>query len=91
MNPLPISSISLPPSKFTDLSSLMSAAITWLLVAGGALAVVAIVYSGISYITAGGDPTKAETAKKNLIWAIIGVVIIALALVIVNTVAEVVR
>ena len=40
-----------------------------------ALAVIAIVYSGVMMITAGADTTKAENAKKNLTWAIIGLVL----------------
>lgn len=78
-------------NKFNSLAELVGAIIDWLLVFAGALAVIAIIYSGIMYITSSGDPAKAESAKKNLIWAIIGVVVISLALVIVNTVVEVVK
>ncbi len=81
-----ISNINLPPSRFNSLAELVGGIIDWLLVFAGVLAVIAIVYSGLMYITSGGDPAKAETAKKNLVWAIIGIVIIALAFVIVNTV-----
>ena len=76
-------------NKFDSLALLIGAIIDWLLVFAGALAVIAIVYSGIMYITAGGDPAKAEAAKKNLIWAILGVIIIALALVIVSAVSSI--
>ncbi|HEY4524634.1 MAG TPA: pilin [Patescibacteria group bacterium] len=81
--------IDFPGSRFTDIAGLVQAIINWLLGLGGALAVIAIVYSGIMYITAGDDPTKAETAKKNLVWAVIGVVIILLAYVIINEVARI--
>lgn len=69
-----------PLSKFegTGLEGLMMSALDWVLWIATALLVVAIVYSGVMYITSGGDPTKAETAKKNLIWAIIGLVILLL-------------
>jgi len=63
---------------------LLIALINWLLEIAGALAVIAIVYSGLMYITSAGVPEKAEKAKKNLIWAIIGLVIIALAILIVS-------
>lgn len=89
LSQLPISKVTLPTSKVSDIPGLISTIIEWLLGFAGALAVIAIVYSGIMYITAGGDPAKAETAKKNLIWAILGVVIIALALVIVSSVSNI--
>lgn len=47
-----------------------------LLIANG-LAVIAMIYSGILYITSSGNPQIAEMAKKNLIWAIIAVAIIS--------------
>lgn len=66
-----------PQSNFTgNITDLLDAIIQWLLLIAGCLAVIAIVVSGIMYIISGGDPTKAETAKKNLTWAIIGLVII---------------
>ena len=51
------------------------------LIAG--LAVLMIVASGIMYITAGGDSSKAEKAKEWLIASIVGLVIALLAFVIV--------
>jgi len=43
------------------------------------MAFVGIVYSGIMMITAGGDSTKFATGKKNLIWAIIGIVVLTIS------------
>jgi len=80
-----------PSTKIGSISDLVGAIISWSLGLAGAFAVIAIVYSGIMYITAGGDAEKAATARKNLTWAIIGIVIIMLALVIVNTVIEVIK
>lgn len=55
----------------------------------GALAVLALVYSGIMYITSGDNAEQGEKAKKNMVWAIIGVAIIALALVIIRVFSDV--
>lgn len=76
----------LPDSRFADTGALVLGIINWLLGLTGAVAIVAVVYSGIMYMTAGGDVTKAEAARKNLIWAITGIVIIVLSFVIVNLV-----
>lgn len=43
----------------------------------GGLALLAILYSGAMYIFAMGDPSKFETAKKNLMWTIIGIIAVA--------------
>jgi len=76
--------IVLPHSRFSSLNEILGAVINWSLILAGALATIAIAVSGIMYITSGGDQTKAEAAKKNLAWAIIGLVLILLSLVIVN-------
>jgi hypothetical protein len=51
---------------------------------GGGLAVVYLVWAGIMYVTAGGDQEKATQARTAIVNAIIGIVIIALALTIVT-------
>lgn len=84
-----ITPITTPPSKFTDISSVIGGVIDWILILAGGLAIIAVVYSGIMYITAGGDAAKAEKAKNNLVWAIIGVVIITLAYAIIQWVQNI--
>lgn len=49
-----------------------------------AAAFIGIIYSGVMMITAGGDATKFAAGKKNLIWSIVGVVVIVLSYVIIN-------
>lgn len=51
-------------------------------------AFVAIVYSGVMMITSGGDATKFATARKNLFWAIIGLVVSILSFFLVSTVYD---
>lgn len=80
--------IQLPQSKFSDLSGLLQGGVDWFMGIMGAIAVMAIVYSGIMYITAAGDVAKAETARKNLTWAIMGLVIAILAIVAVNGIVK---
>jgi hypothetical protein len=90
MNTPEIGHISLLTSKFSNLTGLLNGVIDWLLGLAGSLAMIAIIYSGLMYITAGGDTAKAETAKKNLIWAIIGIVLITLAYVIIHEVGQII-
>jgi len=60
-----------------------------LLVIAGVIAVIYLIYGGLTYITAGGDAEKATKGRTVLINAIIGIIIIALAFLIVNWVTQI--
>jgi hypothetical protein len=59
----------------------------WLLAIIGTLSVIAFVVSGIQYLTAAGDEKNIETAKKNLTYSVIGVVVALSGLIIVTTIS----
>jgi hypothetical protein len=48
-------------------------------VIGGVAATIVAIVSGLRFITSGGDPAKAQSARATLLNAIIGVVVIVLA------------
>lgn len=50
----------------------------------GAIAIIMIIYGGFRYITSGGSSEGVGTAKNTLIYAIVGLVIVALAQIIVR-------
>jgi hypothetical protein len=54
----------------------------------GIIAVIMIVYGGFRYITSGGDTTKITSARNTILYAIIGLIIVALAQFIVKFVLE---
>ncbi len=56
----------------------------WLLGLVGGLAALFIVYGGFLYITSGGNKERIDTAKKTLTYAILGLLLVALAGVILN-------
>lgn len=64
--------------------------LNWLFILASVLAVIFIIYSGISWITSEGDPEKIALARKRLTYSIIGLVVVALAFLIVNVVIRVV-
>lgn len=77
----------LPTGRFNSLEGpegILVGIINWFLGFASVLAVAAIVYSGVMYITAGGDTSNADAAKKNLVWAITGIVVILLSYLIIN-------
>jgi hypothetical protein len=59
---------------------------TWFSIIVGAISILMIIYGGFRYITSGGDSGKVGNAKNTLIYAIIGLIIVALAQLIVNVV-----
>ena len=44
-----------------------------------AISIIFIIFAAYTFVTAGGDPGKAETARTALIYAIIGIVVAFLA------------
>ena len=52
----------------------------------GLLAVLMVIYGGISYVTAGGEDDGAEKGKKIIRNAVIGIIIILLSFALINTV-----
>jgi len=66
----------------TDLMTILKDAGGWLLTFGGILAVLFLIYGGIIYITGGAKAE--ETAKKIIMNALIGIIVMALSYVIVK-------
>lgn len=54
----------------------------------GVIAVIMIVYGGFRYITSGGDTAKVTSSRNTILYAIIGLIIVALAQFIVKFVLE---
>jgi hypothetical protein len=63
----------------TTLNNVVANGVNILSVVIGIVAVVMIMVAGFKYITAGGDSGQIGSAKNTLIYAIIGLVIVALA------------
>lgn len=54
------------------------------LIFASAAAVFFIIFSGIKFITSGGDPKKIESARHTIMYAILGLLIILLSFLIIN-------
>ncbi len=54
----------------------------------GLIAIIAIIYAGYMYITAGGDDGQTEKAKKTIIYAIIGLIVVVISYALVNTILK---
>ena len=85
------SKITIPSSASTGLSSksvatVLSNFLTWILGILGIIAIIGFVVSGIQYITASGNEDLMETAKRNMMYCIIGVVVALSAFVVLQAV-----
>ncbi len=71
----------------SDWKSALARVVNWALVLAGLLAFIFFLYAGFQYLTAGGGD-GAETAKKTMVNAIIGLVIIFISMAVVRFVIE---
>ncbi len=74
-----------------SLTNMVTSVIDILLFVAGALAVIYLIYSGILYITAAGNPDAAKKGQQGILNAVIGIVIIVLAYFIASSVAAYVK
>ena len=60
----------------------------WLLALFGIIAIIAFVISGIQYLVSAGDEGIAETAKRNMKFAIIGVIVALSGWIIISAITQ---
>jgi hypothetical protein len=68
----------------TDLTTLVKKIINILSVVVGAVAVIMIIYGGFRYVTSAGNDSAVGSAKNTILYAVVGLVIVALAQIIVH-------
>lgn len=73
-------------SDTTDIGKLINSILTYVIYLAGIIAVIYLVYSGILYMTAAGNPDAAKKGQQGIVNAIIGIVVVILAYVIVKAV-----
>ncbi len=72
-------------------NSVILNAIQWVIGIGGLIALIFVVYGAVVYVTSRGEPDKIQTAKRAILYAMIGLVIVALAQTITSFVASNIR
>jgi len=73
-----------PKNPSTDLNSLLKKIINVVSVLVGAVAVVMIVIGGFRYVTSAGSDSGTAAARKTIIYAIVGLIVSAMAQIIVH-------
>jgi len=69
------------------LAQIIGKVITWILAFVGVLAVLMLIIGGVRYVISAGNPAQTEGAKKTIIYALVGIVIVILAVILVNAVS----
>jgi len=67
------------PAGSPTTTSLINTIVNILSIIVGVLAVIMIIFAGFQYVTSGGDSGKLASAKNTLIYAIVGIIIVAFA------------
>lgn len=67
------------PANTRPINNAIATVINILSFIGGVIAVIMIIIGGLKFITSGGDSNAISSAKKTVLYAVIGLVIIALA------------
>ena len=76
------------PIASKDLDQIIMSTLNMLLSLIGTLAILMLVGGGIMYMTAGGDDARADTAKNTIKYAIIGLTVALISLVLVNQISN---
>ena len=63
--------------KESDIISFLTRMASVLIIFGAIVFMIMLLYGGFTYLTAAGNPENEEKAKKTLIWAVIGIIIIS--------------
>lgn len=87
--------INISPSRVDNIPSnknaddLLSKVLAAVYAIAGTIAIIAIIYGGLMYITSDGDSSKTSNAKSTIIYAAIGLVIVGLAFIITGVVQNI--
>lgn len=68
---------------------LFEVVVFWALVFAGIVAFFLIILAGYKFITSGGDPKAADSARKTLTYAVVGLLLVFLSFLIIETISTV--
>jgi hypothetical protein len=72
----------------TPLAVVLTNALQFLLSLAGIVAILSLAVSGILYMVASGDESRAQTAKRMMLFSVAGIAVILASLVIVTQIAK---
>lgn len=76
---LPAMSLAQTPAPTIDVMTALDSITDWLFTILLVVAVIFIILAAYNFVTAAGDPEKVGTARTQVMWALIGIVVALLA------------
>jgi hypothetical protein len=70
------------------IAQLLTKVITWVLTFAAAVAVLFLIFGGLQYVTSAGNDKRVAAAKNTILYAVVGLIVIALSFVIVTFVSR---
>lgn len=89
--PTAYASTIVPNNSSNSVGELVSGIINYFSFVIGGLALLSLVYAGILFMSAGGNPDKLSKAKKALAYSLVGIFLVSAAVIIVNSVDKLIR
>lgn len=97
---LPVFALAAPPQGVEPVGAsagdmtvgeLLTKVIEWILLFAAAVAVLFLILGGLQYVTSAGNKDRIEKAKQTILYAVIGLIVIALSYVIVTFIGRNIR
>ena len=76
------------PKRIGDLFGILDNVFQYIFPLAGLICVVFIIIGGYMWMSAAGDPSRVKTAQDTLTWAIIGLVVVLLAVAIIEVIVR---
>ena len=72
---LPLFTLAAGPTKVGDIIRLVDKVVTWFETIIFAIAIIMILVAAFQFLTAAGNEEKVATARKSLVWGIVGIAV----------------
>ncbi|MBI3341608.1 hypothetical protein HY024_00635 [Candidatus Curtissbacteria bacterium] len=80
-----------PAGRFDNIAQIFSDLFYIMEIVGGVMAIIFVIIGGIKMVTGAGDPKALESARSTVIYALVGLSVIALAFVLVQVLQYILR
>ncbi len=77
-----------PPKEIDELFGVLDNVFNYVFPFAGLICVIFIIIGGYMWMSAAGDPSRVKTAQNTLTWAIIGLIVVLLAVAVIEVITK---